>query len=324
MQVGDFEFEVLVNGIPVREYEHNGHVFIEARKGTEYALRVRNHSNDRVEAVISVDGLSIMDGKPGNINTSGYVYGAHANPSAIPGWRVDDDMTARFKFGAKGKGYAKAVTGDDNNRGIIACAFFREKYEPPVVTKEIHHHHDHYIDRYPRPWRWPYPWQEFYWDTPYIGGGTFRATGGGGTSSSSASAPNVPEGSQQLIGQPLSGQLLHNGGVRRGKSLGSVKARSMKAKSDKPAMVGLAAVEQRSLATEFGSAADFHVGSTSFTRASKHADVAIQFLYRTREELQALGVDLRGKPKVAQAPTAFPANSDGCPLPAGWAEENLS
>lgn len=305
MQVGDFEFEVLVNGNPVREYQHNGQTFIEARKGTEYSLRIRSHSHDRVEAVISVDGISIMDGKPGDINTPGYVYDSHASPSPIPGWRVDDNTTARFKFGAKKKGYAKKATGDDNNRGIIACAFFREKqWTPTVVYKDVHHHH-YDKRRYNEPWAWPHT--PYFWTTTSGSDVTFTTTASDDMNTAIIGVANE--------------QAVHNSGgvVTR---LATTKLGTAKAE---PAFVGVMSVQdKRSIATEFGPATDFAVSSTSFTRASSTADVAIQFLYRSREELQALGVDLRGKPKVAKAPMAFPANSVGCPLPAGWAERNLT
>ena len=55
--------EILVDGSPLREYPARGTTYIEARKGKEYAVRLRNHTPERIAIALSVDGLNSIDAK---------------------------------------------------------------------------------------------------------------------------------------------------------------------------------------------------------------------------------------------------------------------
>src|SRR5262245_474437 len=58
-----FDLEVLVEGRPVAEYFARGRTYIEALRGAEYELRIRNPSGERVAVALSVDGLNTIDAK---------------------------------------------------------------------------------------------------------------------------------------------------------------------------------------------------------------------------------------------------------------------
>jgi len=135
MRVDDYEFAVMIGGKPVKESSdrESGVVWIPAVKGQEFDLVVQNRSDDRIEAVISVDGLSVMNGRPGSLRTRGYVLndGSHL---MIPGWRVDDETVARFAFGSVSEGYAARMGFTPRNIGVIACAVFAEA-PPPAAYK---------------------------------------------------------------------------------------------------------------------------------------------------------------------------------------------
>lgn len=122
---GMFEFEVLVHGRPVREYPHEGSVFIEGRQGSEFTLRVRNNSGRRVLAIISVDGLSVMNGQPASRKDGGYVIGPY-NSIDVPGWRVDNESVAHFFFGNLPEGYATKM-GQPTNIGVIGAVLYLER-----------------------------------------------------------------------------------------------------------------------------------------------------------------------------------------------------
>lgn len=128
MQQGNVSVEVLVHGKPIREFPHNGETWVEGRKDSEYSLRVRNNTPKRVEVVMTVDGLSIMDGQPGDFNTRGYAIDAFQTV-VIPGWRRSDDNVAKFVFAAVEESYA-AKTGQAGNIGVIGCAVFEEFIMP--------------------------------------------------------------------------------------------------------------------------------------------------------------------------------------------------
>jgi hypothetical protein len=126
-----YEFDVLVHGKSVLKYKHEGRVYIEGRPKTDFTLLVRNNSGSRVLAVMTVDGLSIMDGKKGSLDGNGYVISPWQTIK-IPGWRLDNDDVAKFTFGGIGGSYA-AAKGQPRDVGVIGCAIFEEDIPSHLV-----------------------------------------------------------------------------------------------------------------------------------------------------------------------------------------------
>jgi len=123
----NYEVQVLVNRSPVREYKHEGRYFIEGRKDTQFTIKIKNNGPTRIVAIPTVDGLSVMDGKNGSLDSSGYIVDAHSS-IVIDGWRVSDEEVAEFFFCNKNKSYS-AKTGKGGNQGVIGVAVFREKFK---------------------------------------------------------------------------------------------------------------------------------------------------------------------------------------------------
>lgn len=122
----------------LREYHHNGQVFVEGRRGSDFSIRLTNRQSTKVLAVLSVDGLSVMDGKPCGLDSSGYVLGPWQSVT-IPGWRLDNSNIAKFVFSEKPEGYAAlSESGDAKNSGVIGLLVFNEKANP--------------VYQNPRPW----------------------------------------------------------------------------------------------------------------------------------------------------------------------------
>jgi hypothetical protein len=127
------ELSVTVNGRPTRTYFHEGKYFIESRDGTEYAIKIRNTNWFRVETVIAVDGLSVINGKPASKQDIGYVLDPYQEYT-IKGYRKNDEEVGAFKFTKKSKSYA-ARKGESDNVGVIAVAVYKEKTKPlPIYT----------------------------------------------------------------------------------------------------------------------------------------------------------------------------------------------
>ena len=59
----NYTVDILVNDKPVRKFPFNDKLFVEARKGQEYSIRIKNNSWQRILAVASVDGLDVLTGK---------------------------------------------------------------------------------------------------------------------------------------------------------------------------------------------------------------------------------------------------------------------
>lgn len=128
------DVSVTVNGRPVRTYLHEGRYFIESREGTEYVIEVKNSNWYRVEAVVAVDGLSVMNGQKASIEDFGYVIPAYGSVK-IKGYRKDLEEVGAFKFTRREQSYAAADKGDGTNVGVIAVAVWREK----IYTTSVWH-----------------------------------------------------------------------------------------------------------------------------------------------------------------------------------------
>lgn len=132
--MADYEVEVLVRGRPVQIYRHDGDFFIEGRRGSTYELKFYNNTWQRVEIVISVDGMSVMkDGQAGP-SDSGYLVPARGS-IIVPGFRRDMNNVAEFQFSDKGNSYSNAMGNGTTNVGVIGFMVFKEKQHIyPVFT----------------------------------------------------------------------------------------------------------------------------------------------------------------------------------------------
>jgi hypothetical protein len=112
-------------GIPLPMFTIAGRHHVEGRAGERYAIEICNLGGSRLEAVATVDGLDVMDGKPGSLAKRGYII----NPGdtvVIDGFRRSQHEVAAFRFGRVSESYA-ALTGDDANVGVIGVALFGER-----------------------------------------------------------------------------------------------------------------------------------------------------------------------------------------------------
>jgi len=106
-------------------YRHHGRRYVEGQPGNEYAVRIRNCTDQRLLAVLSVDGINAVTGETASPGQSGYVIepGGYVT---VQGWRKDLNRTAAFYFSDPEASYA-ARTGRPNDLGVIGVALFRER-----------------------------------------------------------------------------------------------------------------------------------------------------------------------------------------------------
>lgn len=127
--------EVLLDGRPMRTVYHRGKTYLPVpRLGVEYTLRVRNHGPRRVAAVLSVDGLSVISGRPASEDGTGYLVGSYGS-IVIPGWRRNMDTVAAFRFVSRDDSYAARV-GHPENVGVIGLVAFEERWPMPRLPME--------------------------------------------------------------------------------------------------------------------------------------------------------------------------------------------
>ena len=132
MHVG---LDVLVGGKPMRTIQHKGKTYLPVPKvGTEYEIRVWNHGPHRIVAIVSVDGLSVMNGQPASESHSGYIVAPYSQ-IYIKGWRRSLDAVAAFAFVDREKSYA-TLTGRPENIGVIGLIAIEEQVQTPRPLAE--------------------------------------------------------------------------------------------------------------------------------------------------------------------------------------------
>lgn len=272
------ELNILVNGRRIKQYRHDGKIYVEGREGSAYGLEVKNNSSHRVLAALSVDGLSVMDGERADWdNSSGYVVEGHSSV-IIPGWRLNDDSVAQFTFGGKGDAYA-ATKGKaaKKNIGTIGCAVFNEK------EKDYH---------------------SFLRSVRGVPGVYTSGTLGASYTPDSYAGDNNFFCSTGEAEPVASSFTLTSNSVTTASSSGTKKKTA-----GSPGTLNLG--------TEFGERTSHSVRTVSFNKEASPATV-MEIVYSDRAGLKKMGVDFKAKaPRRYTEPKAF-VNQQGCEPPSEW------
>jgi hypothetical protein len=129
--VGDID--ILVNGTPQRRFAHDGRWYVEAIKGREYAIRIRNPYAVRVAVALSVDGLNTIDARQTTATDARkWVLGPHQTVT-ISGWQTSRTEARRFEFTTEARSYGQAL-GKTANLGVISAVFFKERV--PIARRD--------------------------------------------------------------------------------------------------------------------------------------------------------------------------------------------
>ena len=124
--------EILVDGVPQHRYPHQGRWYIEALKGREYAIQLRNPYGVRVAVALSVDGLNTIDARQTSAaNARKWVLDPYQTVT-ISGWQTSRTEARRFEFTTEERSYGQAL-GRTANFGVISAVFFKERV-PDVRT----------------------------------------------------------------------------------------------------------------------------------------------------------------------------------------------
>src|SRR5262245_18711732 len=118
--------DILVDGAPQPQFAHGGRWYVEARKGKEHAIRLRNPYPVRVAVALSVDGLNTIDARE---TTAGDARKWVLDPYetvTISGWQTSRTEARRFEFTTEAQSYGQAL-GKTENLGMISAVFFKER-----------------------------------------------------------------------------------------------------------------------------------------------------------------------------------------------------
>ncbi|MDQ3295492.1 MAG: hypothetical protein M3619_02760 [Myxococcota bacterium] len=117
------------SGETLPTYGLKNRFYVQGNANERYVIRVTNPTPNRVEAVVSVDGLDVIDGEAGDLRKRGYVVPPYGDVR-IEGFRTSQADVATFRFSAVSESYA-AKKGKARNVGVIAVAIFEEQAPEP-------------------------------------------------------------------------------------------------------------------------------------------------------------------------------------------------
>jgi len=124
------------NGSTLPTFSNQGRSLVQGEHGERYMIEIANQTSSRFEAVVTVDGLDVIDGRPGSLAKRGYLVQPFATVQ-IDGFRQNMDQVAAFRFGSVRGSYA-ASKGSDRNVGVIGVAVFAERgARRPWTDREI-------------------------------------------------------------------------------------------------------------------------------------------------------------------------------------------
>ena len=130
--------DILVNGTAQRHYAHDGRWYVEALKGREYAIRLRNPYAVRVAVALSVDGLNTIDARQTTAaDARKWVLGPYETVT-IRGWQTSQTEARRFEFTTEARSYGQAL-GKTANLGVISAVFFKERV-PTIISDTSNDH----------------------------------------------------------------------------------------------------------------------------------------------------------------------------------------
>ena len=110
--------------------------FVVGEEGRRYSIALRNKSDLRLETVLSVDGLDVLDGRKASLRKRGYILAPH-DQLVVEGFRQSTEAVAAFRFGPVRESYANEKYHETANVGVIGIAIFNERGTSPWSNVEV-------------------------------------------------------------------------------------------------------------------------------------------------------------------------------------------
>jgi hypothetical protein len=110
--------------------------FVVGEEGRRYSVVVRNKADLRLEVVLSVDGLDVLDGRRASLRKRGYIMTPRSQ-LIVEGFRQSTEAVAAFRFSPVRESYANEKHHDTRNVGVIGVAIFNERGTNPWSEVEV-------------------------------------------------------------------------------------------------------------------------------------------------------------------------------------------
>lgn len=118
------------SGFALRTVEAGGRRLVVGEPGRRYVLEVRNRTDVRLEIILSVDGLDVLDSRPASYRKPGYVVPPRGQ-LRVEGFRQSLGTVAAFQFGSVRDSYAAQSGQGTRNVGVVGAAVFGERGRLP-------------------------------------------------------------------------------------------------------------------------------------------------------------------------------------------------
>jgi hypothetical protein len=126
---------VEVDGMPNSLYpapDGSGRFYLEASRGSRYAVTLANRTRERLGVVLTVDGLNVISGERDSGRGRMYVLDPWQS-TTVQGWRTSLSEVRQFTFVDERASYAARSGKANGKMGWIEVAVFRESR--PYVQK---------------------------------------------------------------------------------------------------------------------------------------------------------------------------------------------
>ncbi len=294
-------------GRTLRSINHGGQTYIEAPAQGEYKIRLRNTSGSRRLAIVSVDGVNVLDGKDAGFDGRGYVLRPWETID-VPGWMRSDSKVAKFEFKEQGGSYAAQTGRGTSNVGVIGVAVYDEKvqtYVPPHWTAYRSEYNSLRLtksygnintnpEEHPRGMK-----------TMGMIPGKEEKTSGGLFSECMEQPENYSCNTINVVQRP------------RGAETCSFDSSPVSLDYMNQEMERGTTKSVQDVGTGYGHEASFYTETTTFNRATTVPALVVSVRYATRERLVSWGVPL-DQPQAPMAPNPFPSSMPSVPAPPGW------
>jgi hypothetical protein len=132
-------------GAPLRSFVKGGTVYVLGYMGERFNVRIQNDGDERVAAVLSVDGRDAVSGGVGNYGRQrGYLVPAHGSV-VVEGFRQSLSDVAAFRFTRPASSYSSRM-GTPENVGVVGVAIFPERRAVRRPPPPYHYEDDRYED----------------------------------------------------------------------------------------------------------------------------------------------------------------------------------
>lgn len=128
------DIELVCGGSRCEEVVAHGQRWVVGSMGERYGLALVNRSDLWLEAVVTVDGRSILDGERRTSRSRGYLIPPR-DRIVVDGWRLNRDAVAAFRFTSVGDSYVGRM-GDVSEVGVIRVDFYPERASAWVPRRD--------------------------------------------------------------------------------------------------------------------------------------------------------------------------------------------